>query len=239
VFQRRFFATGQPLGRTFRVGDAASGTSYEIVGVVRNAQFRDLREETLPMVYFPILQRQSPLGEVTLVARGESDISGAAVALRRTLVDHTPNLAFHMTTMSAQLDASLVRERLLASLAAAFGIMAAVLAAVGLYGVIAHAVISRTAEIGLHMAFGATARRVVWALVRSLAAVIGVATLIGGAAAIALARSIRSLLFDVTPADPVTLMSVAGFVLLVAIIAGVIPAGRATRIDPAVALRHP
>jgi ABC-type antimicrobial peptide transport system permease subunit len=140
--------------------------------------------------------------------------------------------------MSAQVDGSLVRERLLAGLAAAFGTMALVLAGVGLYGIIAHAVVSRTFEIGLHMALGATTRGVVWMLVRRLLVFVSAAILIGAAAAVVLARSIGALLFDVSPADPATLVSAAAFVVLVATLAGAIPARRATRIDPAIALRH-
>ncbi|MPY86946.1 MAG: FtsX-like permease family protein [Luteitalea sp.] len=240
VFTRTFFGTRHPVGRAIRVGESSSAQSYEVIGVVKDAKFQNLREEGSPMVYLPFLQRGPMLsGEMTLVVRAESDVSATASVLGRMLRDNTSNVAFHMQTMSAHVDSSLTRERLLASLATAFGVMAVVLAGVGLYGIITHAVVSRTSEIGLHMALGATSGRVVWTLVRGLLVFIGSAVLIGSAAAVMLAGSMRSLLFDVRPADPMTLVSVAGFIILIAIVAGVIPARRATRIDPAVALRHP
>jgi predicted permease len=237
-FVRKFFGSVSPVGGVIRVGEVPAVRSYEVVGVVKDAKFRSLREDETPMVYLSFQQSAARLGEMTLVARAEPGVAGTPAALSHLLTAEAPTMTFQMRTMSALVDTSLLRERILASLAVAFGMMAVALAAVGLYGVIAHAVISRTREIGLHMALGATIGQVTWVLVRGLLAYIGSATVIGCAAAIALAQWIRSLLFQVTPADPLTLASVTLFVLFVAMLAGVVPLRHAARIDPAVALRH-
>jgi putative ABC transport system permease protein len=239
AFTRKFFGKAPPIGSFIRIGDDREAGQHEVVGVVKDSKFRSLRDEAQPLVYVPYQQAAANLNEMTVAVRVEPGAAGTTAAIRRLLNNEAPNLAFHLRTMTSQIDGTLVRERMLAGLALAFAVMAAALAALGLYGIIAHLVVSRTREIGLHMALGATAGRVVWRLVRGLLMLVGISMVIGGGAAVALARWINSLLFDVKPADPLTLATVAAFIVLVAITAGMAPARRAARIDPAVALRRP
>jgi ABC-type antimicrobial peptide transport system permease subunit len=145
---------------------------------------------------------------------------------------------FTAETLAAQLDASLVQERLLATLSSIFGLLALVLACIGLYGVMAYDVARRTREIGIRMALGASARQILRLALSETLWLVGIGTVIGLGATWAVTRWVASLLFGLQPHDPLTIGLVVLVLLAVAAVAGYLPARRASRVDPMVALRH-
>jgi ABC-type antimicrobial peptide transport system permease subunit len=173
---------------------------------------------------------------VYLRVAGGSGTSAAAVRQAAQRID--PNLPiFDMKSMAVQVDESLFVERMVAVLATAFGALAALLAALGLYGVMAYAVARRTREIGIRMALGAERSRVLWLVLREVAVMAGAGVACGLLAALYVTRRIESQLFGLSPTDAATLAAAVGLLLAVALLAGFVPARRATAIDPMVALR--
>jgi len=145
---------------------------------------------------------------------------------------------FEVETLAAQLDASLIQERLVATLSSVFSLLALLLACIGLYGVMAFDVTSRTREIGVRMALGASAQRVVWMTLGETLRLVGTGVVIGLCASLAATRWVKSLLFGLQPHDPLTIGLAVLVLLAVAAVAGLLPARRAARVDPMVALRH-
>ena len=233
----RYFYHGQnPVGRRFGLG-RGNATDIEIVGVVKDGKEADLRKEAARSFYLPFMQDTS-LGQLTFFVRTRAAGAITGDALRRVVRQVDPAIpVFDMKSMEAVADESLFVDRMVALLSAGFGALATLLAAIGLYGVMSYAVARRTREIGLRMALGADAGSVVWMVMREVVmmAVIGLA--VGLPLAVASGRLISSLLFGVSPADPVTLAAATGFLLTVALLAGYVPAGQATRVDPMRALR--
>jgi ABC-type antimicrobial peptide transport system permease subunit len=150
-----------------------------------------------------------------------------------------PNMPiFDMKTMSAVVDESLFLERMVAALSVAFGALATLLAAIGLYGVMSYTVARRTREIGIRMALGAERGSVLWLVLREVALMVGIGVAVGLPVAIGLSRVVQSQLFDLSAHDPIALAASAGLLALVALAAGYLPARRATRVDPMFALRY-
>jgi ABC-type antimicrobial peptide transport system permease subunit len=176
---------------------------------------------------------------MTLLVRTAGDPAALAAALQREARVLDPVMPmFQAETLSAQLDASLAQERLVATLSSVFGALALLLACIGLYGVMAYDVARRTHEIGVRMALGASARRVVQMMLGETLRLVGVGVVIGLGVALAATRWVKSLLFGLQPHDPLTIgLAVLGL-LIVAALAGYLPARRAARVDPLVALRH-
>ncbi len=219
-------------------GDPGTKTDIEIIGVVRDTKYMWMREEAPREVFLPYLQNDWA-HEMTGFVR--TDIGSAQMfsALRAAVRKMDGNLpVYHMTTEEHQLDESLAIERLAASLSSAFGLLATVLAAIGLYGVMAFLVARRTREIGIRMALGASTGKVIWLVMREVLALVGIGTLIGLPAAFAVTQLLASQLYGITPNDPVTITLATLGLAAVAALAGYLPARRATRIDPVSALRY-
>jgi ABC-type antimicrobial peptide transport system permease subunit len=160
-------------------------------------------------------------------------------AIRKTVAGLDRTLpVFDLRTMEEQIDRSLVTERMIAMLSAVFGLVATLLATVGLYGVMAYTVGRRTREIGIRMALGAFSKDVIWMVMREVISLIGIGVAIGVVAALLLTRFIEGQLFGLTPNDPATLAIAAAMIIAVAALAGYIPALRASRVDPIRALRY-
>jgi ABC-type antimicrobial peptide transport system permease subunit len=186
-------------------------------------------------VYIPYRQDDS-LTQLTFIVRITNESGGASV--RQALQQLDPSLPiFDMKTMTAQISESLYVERMVAALSVAFGGLATLLAAIGLYGVMAYAVTRRTREIGIRMALGAERTRVLWLVLREVALLASTGIVIGLAGAFYLTRKVQAQLFGLSPHDPATLIGAVVLLLLVALVAGLIPARRATAIDPILALR--
>lgn len=229
-----FWPGTSAVGHTVR--NPATGTAYEIVGVVADHKNHGVLESAAPFIHFA--SAQSPRRYNTLVARASGDPSPLLAAMRRELLQQEPGLVFMAnSTMEDNMAAMLVPARVGATLAAAFGGLATLLAAIGLYGVIAFSVARRTREIGIRMAVGASARDVLTLVLRQglVLALVGLAVgaVLGGAAASALS----GLLYGITPFDPAA-WGLAVLTLLVAAgLANLVPARRAMRVQPMVALR--
>ena len=231
-----FFNGTNPLGRRFGFGRDAAST-IEIVGVAKDVRSQGLRDVPPRFIYVPYRQSDE-LTSLTFYVRAVGD-PGAAVGLLRQAVQRLdPNLPLYdVRTMTAQVGESLFVERMVAALSVAFGALATLLAAVGLYGVMSYAVARRTREIGIRMALGAERGRVLWLVLREVAMLAGVGVVAGLVGAFYLTRRVESQLFGLSPNDPATLVGAVLLLLAVALLAGFVPARRATTIDPMVALR--
>jgi len=229
---RYYFPNESPIGRRF----VWLKKEIEIVGMVKDAKHYGLREQAPRMFYLPIFQRGNP-NYVALRAVGNP--MGISAALRRELQAADPKLSVvEITTLSAQVDASLVQERLVATISGFFGLLALLLSCVGLYGVISYLVSRRTAEIGIRLALGAQPRDVRCLVLRETLLLVLVGIAIGLPAALAATRLTRSILFGLTPTDPATFAAAILLLMTVEILAGYLPARRAARLHPMVALRH-
>jgi len=238
AFARYYFGDDPPIGHAIDRGKEDGGLA-EIIGVVKDAKTNDIRERTPRTFYVPFLQDRSSWRETTFEVRTDIDPLGVASSIRRELQGINANLpVFRIRTLEDQVDESLGQERLVTALASLFGGLAIVLASLGLYGVMSYAVSQSTHEIGIRMALGAQRSHVLGLVVKNGMTLTLIGVAIGLFGAFSLTRLISSLLFDVTPTDPPTFVFVAVGLSLVALLACYIPARRATRVDPLVALRE-
>jgi putative ABC transport system permease protein len=236
-FVRRYFGGANPLGQV--VGDPSS--RYEVIGVVNDVRHASLAASVQPEYYVDL--SRFGLTEATrpyFVVRSSSSPNVLAPAIRSVVrqVDPEAGVDLNQQTMAEMVSASVAKPRFNMFLLGAFAVLALALAAVGIYGVMAHAVIQRTREIGIRMALGATASSVVALVLRQSAALTAVGAAIGFFGAAAVTRYLKSMLFGLTPLDPLTFLVVAALFVTVALLASYLPAARASRIDPLVALRQ-
>jgi predicted permease len=235
---KNFFGNQNPLGRHFGFGGRRGITDIEIVGVVKDDKTAGLKDAVPRFVYSPYAQEKS-ITNLTFYIRTTQAPELMAAALRRVVQQADSNLpVFGMKTMEAQVDEFLFAERLIATLSTIFGCLATLLAAVGLYGVMAYTVARRTREIGIRVALGASRGEVARLVMREVGWMAAIGIAIGLPGAIALGRLIQSQLFGLAPYDPFTLAIATGTLAAAALLAGYIPAARATRVDPVVALRY-
>jgi len=232
-----FFGTENPIGRHIGWGRDKT-TDIEIVGVATDAKMSSLRQEPKRVVYTPYMQEQE-IGPMTFYVRARGGAASVGASARQVAQRVDPNLPiFDMKTMSTVVDESLFLERMVAALSVAFGGLATLLAAIGLYGVMSYTVARRTREIGIRMALGAERKSVMWLVLREVALMVGLGVAIGLPLAIALSRIVQSQLFELSPHDPAALVAAAALLAIVALGAGYLPARRATRVDPMLALRY-
>jgi predicted lysophospholipase L1 biosynthesis ABC-type transport system permease subunit len=234
---RYFFQDGDPIGRRFGFG-RDQPTDIEIVGVARDAKSSALRGEIPRAVWIPYLQDRDALGAMTFYVRhapGAGDVPSALRAAARRIDPGVP--LYDLKTMAAQAGESLLLERLVALLSTLFGVLATLLAAVGLYGVISYSVARRTREIGIRIALGAVRPAILWGVLREAALLLAVGLAAGLPLAYLLARLAEALLYGLSPTDPVALGGAAALLALIVLAAGSVPARRATRVDPMRALR--
>lgn len=239
TFARKYFKTVNAVGHRIGMGiDPGTKTDITIVGVVRDTKYESMREEIPEEVYRPFHQLEFATGmSVYLKTLGDpGDISRAVRARVHTLDANLP--VFDMTTLELQKENSLVTERLVAFLSSGFALLATGLASVGLYGVMAYMVGRRTREIGVRMAVGAARGDVVWLVMREVLLLLAVGIALALPASWALSQTVRSQLYGMQPLDPPTFISATLAVAVVAVLAGLVPARRATRIDPMRALRY-
>jgi predicted permease len=235
---RTYFGAANPIGRIVRFPGQRVEDPYEVVGLVRDTRYESLRKPDERMAYLPIEQSIDPIVNAVLVVRGLADTTGLVPAIRRAAGETIPaGFVSRVATLEQRVAASLIGERLLSILATLFGGLALVLASIGLYGVMAHVVIGRTREIAVRLAVGAPRDSVMWMVVRSTVALVAVGAVLGTVLAFLAGRLIRGLLFGVAPADPLALSSAVLLLIVVTAAAGYLPARRATRIEPAAALR--
>jgi predicted permease len=238
AFADRFFPNEDPIGQAVSLGwgEEKSGSMREIVGIVGNVHSEALSESPEPTVYAPAIQ--VPHHGLTLIVRANGSLASLATPLRAIARDLDREIpVYSVQTMEERVASSVGRERFFALLLSIFAGVALVLSAVGLYGVIAYAVSQRTHELGVRVALGATADGISRMVIREGLTLTGIGSLIGAAGALATARSLETLLFGVNPRDPMTLIGVVVVLALVSVVASWMPARRAARVDPLVAMR--
>ena len=236
TFARRFWPGENALGKRFSLG-GADAPMMEIVGVARDGKYAGLAEDPRPFVYRPAWQSYS--GSSNLIVRSRTEPERLLTTLRGEIAALDPQLPISSAkTMVEHLSFPLLPARLAAILLASFGLLALVLAAIGLYGVMSYTVSKRTREIGIRMALGAEPRDVMGMVLKNGMKLAGAGVVLGLAAAFALTRVLTSLLYGVSATDALTFTVVAMLLTGVALVACFVPARRATRVDPMVALRH-
>ncbi len=232
---RHFFANEDPLARKVRL---AGVDGVEIVGIVRDSKYGSVREETPRIAYTSFTQDERPSGERTIYIRTAGDPLPLVAALRREVQALDRDLPlYNVKTFAEQKSESLVRERLIATLSGFFGVLALLLASIGLYGVMAYSVQRRTREIGIRMSLGAMRGRVVWMVLRGSLLMVWLGIAVGIPVSLWLTRLVTSQLYGVAPGDPMTIAVAALSLTAVGALAGYLPAYRASRIDPMLALR--
>jgi predicted permease len=239
VFARKVFGDASPVGRTFAMkGDAGKvDERFQIIGVVRNTKYYELREDFLPIAFVSAAQEDDPGPGVSYVLRASGPFNDVITGVKAAVAEVHPEIGIDFQVLTQQIKESLTRDRLMATLSGAFGILAGLLATLGLYGVIAYMVAQRRNEIGVRMALGAGRGSVVRLVLREAGMLLGAGVLVGTAAAIWAGQAAAAMLFGLKPYDPVTLASAVALLATVALIASYGPARRASRLDPMIALR--
>ncbi|HEY6250508.1 MAG TPA: ABC transporter permease [Candidatus Angelobacter sp.] len=242
AFAKRFFPNEDPIGRHIipGIGEDGKEVTREIVGVVGNVKHRSLSADFTPEYYLPLAQ--SPGSTMTICLRTSDDPASLTPAARHTVSAMDPDLPLYgVKTMENYVSASVAQPRLQAMLLEAFGVLALVLTAIGIYGVVAYSVAQRTHEIGIRMTLGATRSDVMEMVLKSGLRLNALGVLLGVVGAVLVTRgfsSLNSMLFHVNPLDAVTFASVIGILAIVSLLASYIPAWRATKVDPMIALRY-
>src|SRR5207302_2844535 len=205
-FVHQYLDGGNPVGRRFGFGDKKNSGDIEIVGVAADAKYNDLRKDVPPTVYVPSLQDLKSLGATHFEVRTAGDPMALASAVRRVARDMDPNLALYQVLSEVeQINQAVFQERLFARLTTFFGLLAALLACVGVYGIMAFAATQRTREIGIRMALGASRREILQMVLRESLLLVAIGIAIGIFVALGASRSISTLLFGLQPTDPLTI----------------------------------
>jgi predicted permease len=241
---RRVFSNEDPLGKRFVIGPLEPNVSpnpdrlIEIVGIVRDAKYRDLRQEMEPAIFLLAVQNAN-VRRMTFEVRTAGPPTATISAIRATVRQLDPDLPlFEFTTQNAQAESTLAQERLFARLTGFFGLLALLLASIGLYGVMAYSVAQRTREIGVRMALGARKRDVLTLIIRQGMSLVLIGAVAGLIAAFNLTSFVSSQLFGVDARDPLTFLGIALLLAGIALAACWIPARRAAKTDPMAALRY-
>jgi len=209
----------------------------EIVGLVRNTKYADLREEFRSIVYYATAQDAGAGAGIQVLIRARLPQTETVAAVKRMLNEINPAISVSFQEFKTMIEATLLRERLMATLSGFFGLLSLLLACIGLYGMLSYGVASRTNEIGIRMALGAQRRDVLWLILREALLVAIAGVVVGAPLIFAVTRLASTLLYGLTPTDPVSLLLAALLMLAVALVAGYLPSRRATRLDPMIALR--
>ena len=235
---RRFFPNGDsPIGKRFGIDGRDSTETIEVIGVVKDAKYGRLTEEFRPIAFYPYSQRPDVLSNFVVRFSGPANV--LVPQIRQAIMHTNRNLPIDdVVSLSDHIGRSLVQQKLVARLASFFGLLALLLACVGLYGVMSYGVARRTNEIGIRMALGARGRNVLWLVLREALVLVAIGLVIGLVAASAVTKTAASLLYELKPNDPLTIALATLLLAAVAVLAGYLPARRAARVDPMVALRE-
>ena len=234
---RRFFPNGSPVGKRFGIHDPQATEQVEVIGVVKDAKYGGLQEQFRPIAFY--LHTQEPMPLSNLVVRFSGSPSAVVPQIRQTLREVNRNLPIDdVVSLSDHIGRSLVQQKLVARLASFFGLLALLLACVGLYGVMSYGVARRTNEIGIRMALGARDQSVLWLVLREALTLVVIGLVIGVVASLLVTKTAESLLYELKPNDPLTIAFATLLLAAVAALAGYLPARRASRVDPMVALRE-
>jgi ABC-type antimicrobial peptide transport system permease subunit len=229
-----------PIGRRLVIEPGSRGGTaldLEIVGVVRDTKYLTLDEPPQSIVYLPLGQDPHPSAGFQLAVRARATSPDLVAGVRRAVEEAVPGALVQFDGLARMIDDSMLRQRLMATLSGFFGLLAAVLAAVGLYGVIAYNVARRTHEFGIRLALGADGKRVARMVVRETLTLLGIGVGAGIGLALAATRLTVSFLYGLEPHDPATFAAAIVLLGTIAVVASLIPARRAAKVDPMVALR--
>jgi predicted permease len=240
AFVKKILKGADPLGKRFRIHEAPGKPRplYEIVGVTADNKFQDMHEEFLPFMYFPAAQEEKPSPDDQILIRSSLPLTNLIGSMKETIADVNPGIDLEFLVFKTRIQNSLLQDQLMATLSGFFGFLAALLAAIGLYGVISYMVIQRTKEIGIRMAIGADRADVLRMILREATVLTVTGLLIGSGLALAAAQAAKSLLYGLKPRDPLTLVMAVVTLSTVAALASFLPAYRASKLDPLTALRY-
>ena len=235
---RKFFGKANPIGKTIGAESPGGKDVYQVIGVVKDIKYEEVNEDLLLSAYVACAQDPEPWSEVTFEVRSERPVEAFIPAVRAAIGEVNRGISLEFRNFETQVNESLLQPRMVALLSAFFGGLALLLAMIGLYGVTAYGVARRQAEIGIRMALGAQPGSVVWLVLREVAAMLAIGTVLGLGASLAAGRLVASLLYGLKPYDAAPL-AIAAVVLGIATgIAAYLPAHRAARLDPMAALRE-
>jgi predicted permease len=239
-FARQFVSNGDPIGRTLETQPEPDypATRYEIVGIIPDTKYNSLRGETDSMVFAPDSQNPIVGPWAAIMIHSSIEPAAAIASVKRLMTEQHPEVFAEFDIFKDRIHAGLVRERLLAILAGLFGVLAAVLAMVGLYGLVAFAVAERRREIGIRIALGADRRRVVAMMMRDASRLLIIGLILGISGSLWATPAAATLLFGLDPHDPATLIGACALLMIITAAASFIPARGASRLDPMTALRQ-
>ena len=240
AFVKKILKGADPLGKRFRIHEPPGKPRplYEIVGVTADNKFQDMHEEFLPFMYFPAAQEEKPSPDDQILIRSSLPLTNLIGSMKETMADVHPGIDLEFLVFKTRIQNSLLQDQLMATLSGFFGFLAALLAAIGLYGVISYMVIQRTKEIGIRMAIGADRADVLRMILREATVLTVTGLLIGTGLALAAAQAAKSLLYGLKPRDPLTLVMAVVTLSTVAALSSFLPAYRASKLDPLTALRY-
>ena len=234
---KTLFPIGNPIGRHYGLGYDKPENYVTVIGVARDVKFDDLAEEAVNLDYIPYTQHPWDFGDFEV--RYTGGFAPVAAAVQQTIHSIDRNLPIsRVTTLDEQVARSITNQRLVAQLSAFFGLLAVFLSCIGIYGVMSYVVARRTNEIGIRMALGAGRSNMVWMVLREILILVSIGVVIGVPATLAGDRLVSNMLFGLRTTDPVTLVGATVIFMIVAAIAGYLPARRASLVDPMVALRY-
>ena len=239
-FAKAYYGDQNPIGRRLTFNQSSDTEDFEIVGVIGDAKYDSPREPAQKTVYRPIIQVQDSGAFLNVFElRTAGDPLNLAAEVRASFLQFNDKLpVLNFTTLKTQTDEALRQERLVAQMVSFFGLLGLLLSCVGLYGIMAHAVVRRTNEIGIRMALGAERRNIIWMVLKESLMLVGLGLAVGLPASWAAGRLISSQLYGLTPGDPLTLLMAVVLLSLVGAISGYLPARKASRVDPLIALRY-
>ena len=239
AFVGKFFKGANPIGKTVRIvnGPGEPVQAYQIVGLTKDAKYQSLRDDFSPTVFVDAAQKEADTGQFFII-RSSEQLGPLLSSLKQTIVSVNPSLSFEFQTFHSQVEDSLLRERLMATLSGFFGLLAAALATIGLYGVISYMVARRRNEIGIRIALGAGRWQVLGLVLGEAGRLVAIGLVIGIALAVAAAQAAGSMLYGLKPHDPATIVMAVLLLAIVAAPASFLPARRAARLEPMIALRE-
>jgi predicted permease len=240
AFAKSLFGGHNPVGRSFRVEELVGQPDkvYEIVGLVGDTKTNGLDEKNRSIAFLPLAQDPDPINSRNFVIRGRGSLDALQSAVQREVAAVNPNLLVDFHVLDVQIQSSVLRERLMASLCIAFGILAGSLSALGLYGVMSYLVARRRGEIGIRMALGAVGSNIYGLILKDAALMLGAGLAVGFTASLLLSRYAESQLFELKARDPLSLVAAGLLLAITAAIATFLPARRAARLEPTAALRE-
>ena len=239
MFVKKTLGNADPIGRIVRLETppGAPAETWEIVGVSRDAKHTDLRQDFEPLIILPATQAARAENWARFVIRPRGEIDPLVPAAVQKIAEVNPQIDIDFAVLSETIRSGLVRERLMAALSGAFGVLAGLLAAVGLYGVMSYTVARRSNEIGIRLALGARSMDVLRMVITEAGWMVGIGVVIGVALGLGAAKAASTLLFGLQPGDPVTLVAATALLVSIGLVASYLPARRASKLDPMTTLR--